>query len=222
MRCPCPIGVYPRGRGGNDGSAWGISTILGLSPRARGKLRFGALRRGDQGSIPAGAGETSPGQGGFRRQAVYPRGRGGNLGGVLLPDGRVGLSPRARGKRGALVIATGDQRSIPAGAGETHPWIAPAPMVEVYPRGRGGNALILANDNSGTGLSPRARGKRQLGRDTDGIAGSIPAGAGETLGRRRRIHPLGVYPRGRGGNSCSICPWSIASGLSPRARGKPT
>ena len=97
--------VYPRGRGGNDGSAWGISTILGLSPRARGKLPTRCVACPGAGSIPAGAGETLPPPCHPRIRRVYPRGRGGNLVMVLVLMSGWGLSPRARGKHLTLTRA---------------------------------------------------------------------------------------------------------------------
>ncbi len=70
--------AYPRGRGGNYPSPILITALVGLSPRARGKLVLPMLRAMCRGPIPAGAGETRM----FRSTSsviwAYPRGRGGN------------------------------------------------------------------------------------------------------------------------------------------------
>ena len=72
-----------------------------------------------------------------------------------------------------------------------------------------------------TGLSPQARGNRDLLLKAYSVAGSIPAGVG---GNRLRIgfdHALvRVYPRRRGGTAnrpCRLVPFGI--GVYPRRRG---
>ena len=70
------------------------------------------------------------------------------------------------------------------------------------------------------GLSPLARGKRNLARPNELDRGPIPAGAGETDAALPWARKSWAYPRWRGGNAAprsSACwPW----GLSPLARGK--
>ena len=70
------------------------------------------------------------------------------------------------------------------------------------------------------GLSPLARGKPLRPHDGGGIAGPIPAGAGETGSVGSGIVSLRAYPRWRGGNQISVGRLSSARGLSPLARGK--
>ena len=52
------------------------------------------------------------------------------------------------------------------------------------------------------------------------MAGSIPAGAGETPAKVAPLPPKRVYPRGRGGNKPRNRAPTSGAGLSPRARGK--
>ena len=133
----------------------------GLSPRVRGK-RNGS-RRADRcaGSIPACAGETSPGIVGKTNAKVYPRVCGGNERGVMEDVRAAGLSPRVRGKLSDASRDTILVRSIPACAGETVVAISPYGLREVYPRVCGGNPGITRASSRGLGLSPRVRGKRR-------------------------------------------------------------
>ena len=95
---PKTRGDYPRVRGGNPDGEGTEPAMVGLSPRARGKLAddLGYINR--DGTIPACAGETRPRAGGKRVWRDYPRVRGGNLSSVALAALAEGLSPRARGK----------------------------------------------------------------------------------------------------------------------------
>ena len=74
----------------------------------------------------------------------------------------------------------GDERSIPAGAGETLAGFPPPSVNRVDPRGRGGDRKWVGDKHVKQGRSPRARGRRIGGGVEDAAVGSIPAGAGET------------------------------------------
>ena len=113
-----PGRVYPRVCGGNKDAARAFKAGNGLSPRVRGKRAGAAASSGKERSIPACAGETSPGAARCRQCAVYPRVCGGNGwggratscrgvyprvcgGNISVPVTRIpiqGLSPRVRGK----------------------------------------------------------------------------------------------------------------------------
>ena len=69
---------YPRVRGGNGFVSVGIESVLGLSPRARGKLPPQEPRAERVGTIPACAGETRRPACPPRTWRDYPRVRGGN------------------------------------------------------------------------------------------------------------------------------------------------
>ena len=174
-----PIRVYPRVRGGSGTTLMRNDLVLGLSPRARGKLRNGEYPIAVRGSIPACAGEARCPANPSRRRQVYPRVRGGS--GEIMTEKQLstGLSPRARGKptaRQSVVIAS---RSIPACAGEASLETGTARPPLVYPRVRGGSTPLLLCYSCYSGLSPRARGKQHGGRSQQMREGSIPACAGE-------------------------------------------
>ena len=69
------------------------------------------------------------------------------------------------------------------------------------------------------GLSPRVRGNRSETGDTTGLAGSIPACAGEPYVSVRRRRDTGVYPRVCGGTPTAEDRTARNPGLSPRVRG---
>ena len=172
--------VYPRVGGGNPPGRGTSHRRTGLSPRGRGKLsqrrRASARRR----SIPAWAGETGPPRSGQSPPSVYPRVGGGNPLAAAIPPGLKGLSPRGRGKRRFLLPAQGEERSIPAWAGETRSLTAFSMAATVYPRVGGGNPGCPSCGAPSEGLSPRGRGKQAENQSMLPIRGSIPAWAGET------------------------------------------
>ena len=153
--------VYPRVCGGTADSAEDWVSLEGLSPRVRGNRRGEAGERGDEGSIPACAGEP----GGCRRRQtcrwVYPRVCGGTPVMVTALPTLRGLSPRVRGNRRVLPPLNELKRSIPACAGEPVRSHYPETMDEVYPRVCGGTARLIWPEHPAKGLSPRVRGNLQ-------------------------------------------------------------
>ena len=134
-------GVYPRVCGGSLTDLDLGDIARGLSPRVRGKPPMNGNDKPRTRSIPACAGEATPGRPFSPPRKVYPRVCGGS--GV---DKRItallgGLSPRVRGKH-AIKLPNGMRwGSIPACAGE-----ASLPRIRcgghrVYPRVCGGSAL---------------------------------------------------------------------------------
>ena len=97
--------VYPRGCGGTPDGLPPI-TWAGVYPRGCGGTDRVFRPFPSEGSIPAGAGEpcgVSPLEAPF---PVYPRGCGGTSKSVDKWITRTGLSPRVRGNRGPVSIAT--------------------------------------------------------------------------------------------------------------------
>ena len=177
------------------------------------------LPRLDGGSIPAGAGEpltTCPKE---QEPRVHPRWRGG----AAIRSGAVNLQPGPSPlARGSLLLIPGrvlQVRSIPAGAGEPMPLESTSSVAAVHPRWRGGATTDEVAAGRAEGPSPLARGSHRRRRDEPGDRGSIPAGAGEPWGRRRRPRGTPVHPRWRGGagNRCLI--GVVDVGPSPLARG---
>ena len=99
-RAPASVSrVYPRACGGTSPKVSLPASSTGLSPRVRGN-RLGKLRKpGQQGSIPARAGEPRIIGGRRAGIGVYPRACGGTVAGKPATVRETGLSPRVRGNR---------------------------------------------------------------------------------------------------------------------------
>ena len=206
--------------GGNPPQFGEYVQMGGLSPRGRGKLRDRNAGRERERSIPAWAGETRRAREQGAHAAVYPRVGGGNRPRGDRARHSRGLSPRGRGKRQRRTRDIPRRRSIPAWAGETVLDKGVSSIYTVYPRVGGGNNLHIQQLNMGKGLSPRGRGKLAPPFNWRCISRSIPAWAGETMGRRRKWPLRAVYPRVGGGNALIVSSASARTGLSPRGRGK--
>ncbi|EHL59196.1 hypothetical protein SEEM41H_14014, partial [Salmonella enterica subsp. enterica serovar Montevideo str. 4441 H] len=96
-----------------------------------------------------------------------------------------GLSPLARGTRGADYDFPIIYRFIPAGAGNTVPMRGIWGVLPVYPRWRGEHFRIKQNILYIFGLSPLARGTRKRDGTKTCRTRFIPAGAGYTFQRSR-------------------------------------
>ena len=112
-------------------------------------------------------------------------------------------------------------RSIPARAGEPHPYLWPGPTSWVYPRACGGTSQRLSTTESILGLSPRVRGNRGPGLHLAQGCRSIPARAGEPVLITGGDDHQAVYPRACGGTANSRALADASAGLSPRVRGNP-
>ena len=178
---PCPpTRVYPRERGGDAQRRRRVFVVAGLSPRTRGRPGQDRRERGRFGSIPANAGETRYGRVAVNLPRVYPRERGGDIAVSPLAPTVQGLSPRTRGRLARATEGDVAERSIPANAGETGRASRRATATRVYPRERGGDALMVGIASRLAGLSPRTRGRPRRTARRCPTAGSIPANAGET------------------------------------------
>ena len=171
--------VYPRPRGGTLLEFCPTLRIGGLSPPTRGNPCVATPLPQHQRSIPAHAGEPRAGFSFARINWVYPRPRGGT--GVRLPNRRRrdGLSPPTRGNQLRTHVPPVVAGSIPAHAGEPSPSSPTKYLPEVYPRPRGGIPRKRKGIGMCSGLSPPTRGNRASAAARQGIAGSIPAHAGE-------------------------------------------
>ncbi len=150
--------VYPRWRGEHEMLVSVNAANTGLSPLARGThyafLRLPGFCR----FIPAGAGNTYILKRLLNHKTVYPRWRGEHLKRRASASRLLGLSPLARGTRFCLRYLLLCLRFIPAGAGNTVPSGALAPVASVYPRWRGEHGLRPGSVTGDHGLSPLARG----------------------------------------------------------------
>ena len=150
---------------------------------------------------------------------VYPRWRGEHINVIDYNWQGAGLSPLARGTPERLGALIPPNRFIPAGAGNTKWRDRRADWRSVYPRWRGEHWRCWRISDSERGLSPLARGTLVWFQLPHGTPRFIPAGAGNTINRSRRIILPPVYPRWRGEHTItSVKAWSRI-GLSPLARG---
>ena len=211
--------VYPRWRGEHQREYPLQRPGCGLSPLARGtrhSLRsYGWRHR----FIPAGAGNTLKVMFEFIRSPVYPRWRGEHI--TVSRPGCIedGLSPLARGTPNALCREYGNERFIPAGAGNTSSSSSSLSSSTVYPRWRGEHVRQARKCGTGIGLSPLARGTPGVTCERIYQSRFIPAGAGNTNVTHRAGYRVPVYPRWRGEHDRSTIISPLASGLSPLARG---
>ena len=152
------VSVHPRWRGEHGGFPARQCLRQGSSPLARGTLQDDAHLRDAGRFIPAGAGNTAQQSSQITRSPVHPRWRGEHLDTPLYvtPDG--GSSPLARGTRYPEHGQQGDQRFIPAGAGNTYEYGRMRGHQSVHPRWRGEHLSIGTTDLQKGGSSPLARG----------------------------------------------------------------
>ncbi len=194
------VSVYPRWRGEHLCTSSMRALFCGLSPLARGTLSVSLAQI---------------------RKAVYPRWRGEHFAlrlGVLKISG---LSPLARGTHYAGILADGDLRFIPAGAGNTESGGPLSCSGSVYPRWRGEHIWPRLRQNVHRGLSPLARGTHSPKETNTNHVRFIPAGAGNTSSFIPSPNPFSVYPRWRGEHVISSRNAVAILGLSPLARGTP-
>ena len=194
----------------------------GSSPRGRGKLGEGEGLPVDGRLIPARAGKTTSPGGPRGGGAAHPRAGGENR---LHLVGRVqdaGSSPRGRGKRQPRAPQRTVEGLIPARAGKTRSPGSAALAVTAHPRAGGENGCCCPCLWRRLGSSPRGRGKRGRAAGWWVSSGLIPARAGKTRARRRRAGRSRAHPRAGGENALDGIKYALASGSSPRGRGKRT
>ena len=139
----------------------------------------------------------------------------------MVQENLAGLSPRLRGNPYWKTRPNNDGGSIPAPAGEPASSASTRLRLRVYPRACGGTDTDRYGDTLAQGLSPRLRGNRPQHVPEQGLAGSIPAPAGEPS-HVAGVLPSGrVYPRACGGTRIAPVLTRIVDGLSPRLRGNP-
>ena len=110
---------HPRACGANTSTRSAYSTLVGSSPRMRGKLGFGSTRQCRPRIIPAHAGQTDDAVFSMLRHPDHPRACGANSRSKNLNPRRLGSSPRMRGKRQLCDTRHLRLRIIPAHAGQT-------------------------------------------------------------------------------------------------------
>ena len=187
-------GAHPRVCGENSLIRRRRVSLVGSSPRVRGKpCAFITVAAGD-GLIPACAGKTHLGFLLLRAWWAHPRVCGENRPGRPGRPGRNGSSPRVRGKPIQDFSDLFQRGLIPACAGKTGLRLANRRFSGAHPRVCGENVSATLRVRFGAGSSPRVRGKPSMTQQRDCSPGLIPACAGKTrvasgVRVRRRAHP---------------------------------
>ena len=213
--------AHPRGCGADGSLNSGSDARWGSSPRVRGRQGRSPSPAATKRLIPAGAGQTS-----FLvllcvRVRAHPRGCGADR----LCDGTyqdpLGSSPRVRGRRVFELRERREVGLIPAGAGQTGPITFASGNETAHPRGCGADSSHAFFTHVIGGSSPRVRGRRYYLAVRLGIRRLIPAGAGQTKNRHRKLRRAGAHPRGCGADTNEEIAKAEAEGSSPRVRGRP-
>ncbi len=115
-----------------------------------------------------------------------------------LPGGISEPPPLARGRRGVHGSWEQVDRTTPAGAGPTRRGRRATGRRRNHPRWRGADCWSRAGGVPGREPPPLARGRRLLYTPSGSAAGTTPAGAGPTPGRRSGSTVSANHPRWRG------------------------
>ena len=134
-------------------------TVMGSSPRVRGKRERALHGVEHPRLIPARAGKTSSRASSPPSVWAHPRACGENLHLVTVDEAWAGSSPRVRGKPGQAVEGLQHVRLIPARAGKTTGAARPTASSPAHPRACGENIQAAASVVAEWGSSPRVRGK---------------------------------------------------------------
>ena len=156
-------GAHPRVCGENVSALGNLGSLLGSSPRVRGKHHLRREGRNRRRLIPACAGKTGVRAGICLVLTAHPRVCGENWRVRVRVAAHCGSSPRVRGKPRRLGGPLPALRLIPACAGKTTPRTAATLGRSAHPRVCGENHRVMRRSMVGPGSSPRVRGKRPGG-----------------------------------------------------------
>ena len=216
----CSGWAHPRVCGENPSPMPDAVRCLGSSPRVRGKQVLGLTWECVDRLIPACAGKTLLNRWGSDSVWAPPRVCGENPAPGYVTSYTAGSSPRVRGKRKGNAMRRYLSRLIPACAGKTAAARCTRACGGAHPRVCGENFSAGVFDNDHLGSSPRVRGKPlgvALEADREGL---IPACAGKTSQPTHRRAASSAHPRVCGENHSLGAVPVVASGSSPRVRGK--
>ena len=156
--------------------------------------------------------------GGVRR--AHPRVCGENTNTNKKPAGKIGSSPRVRGKLSETPYRSIGSRLIPACAGKTATKSRSPARCQAHPRVCGENSNLRCLIFVESGSSPRVRGKLHRPTRKGQTPGLIPACAGKTQVRRATdAASAGSSPRVRGKRGAGEFPVAVR-GLIPACAGK--
>ena len=211
--------VHPRACGEHCRCPVAAGSCNGSSPRLRGTP--GPFRRRGAGHrfIPAPAGNTPRRYTGAQPSAVHPRACGEHLEKVERMQFKAGSSPRLRGTRPLKPCIVGNQRFIPAPAGNTSSLPTNSRAPAVHPRACGEHGKGPVRYPFHTGSSPRLRGTRLREARACEAVRFIPAPAGNTPTCAPSALNRPVHPRACGEHRDALRSMREGFGSSPRLRG---
>ena len=233
--------AHPRACGENASASNAPLTVMGSSPRMRGKHGMTIANCVLSRLIPAHAGKTTPRRKTQPALTAHPRACGENRVSLVVICRLSGSSPRMRGKLHLGLRLRLGSRLIPAHAGKTLPIVYCPSCNRAHPRACGENPSPLGLPLGFHGSSPRMRGKlsylgypppdgsspRMRGKLSQRslaaeLGGLIPAHAGKTDIYQHGDPNAGAHPRACGENRLEEFAVTPAPGSSPRMRGKPS
>ena len=214
-----PASVHPRMRGERVRWAAAPSSISGSSPHVRGMpaCRFNNID--PDRFIPACAGNASRISATCSATPVHPRMCGERIRWYQPKSGKHGSSPHARGTPYILLYDSGNDRFIPACAGNASAGPRTSPARAVHPRMRGERSRKTGERAPVGGSSPHARGTRQADHLNRIVQRFIPAYAGNATTLHRPHFWNSVHPRIRGERKTSDLCKQHPDGSSPHTRG---
>ena len=212
---------HPRVCGENVSVPVMACSLVGTSPRMRGKPTVQLFTLVGGRNIPAYAGKTPRC---LRKGSVppeHPRVCGENPPDLLKSTLLSGTSPRMRGKPAAQGPLGRWRRNIPAYAGKTTNRSSVRGCAAEHPRVCGENLIATLSKLHPRGTSPRMRGKRLPTDNANPYMRNIPAYAGKTDTERTPSCLSKEHPRVCGENPQRLARDDYQRGTSPRMRGKP-
>jgi len=193
--------------------------VSGSSPRVRGTLQPGDQARLEFRFIPARAGNATSMSACAIPAAVHPRACGERSVGSVLMAQLIGSSPRVRGTPVHGLAGCGQDRFIPARAGNANRSRRSRTPRSVHPRACGERETHRHQGIDIFGSSPRVRGTRYVPRYPSARVRFIPARAGNAWCGCSSLGVETVHPRACGERRANVAPPSDRRGSSPRVRG---
>ncbi len=191
----------------------------GSSPHMRGTLLTGEIIRQTIGIIPAYAGNTGSGSTGAGSEGDHPRICGEHTLCRSMTSNFWGSSPHMRGTRIYEGTCTGRVGIIPAYAGNTMKLIEMLAISRDHPRICGEHVSAPRAASLAVGSSPHMRGTPACRWSARGLAGIIPAYAGNTMSLKNVSLRCWDHPRICGEHVSSFTGPMGTQGSSPHMRG---
>ena len=211
--------VHPRRCGEHATVSGAAAATVGSSPQVRGTRWGREGLRNRYRFIPAGAGNTGERSSGRQPFPVHPRRCGEHAQVVGNRTARCGSSPQVRGTPCSSWTQDTSSRFIPAGAGNTSATVTTMALITVHPRRCGEHGVAREIPCLQIGSSPQVRGTHSISRQGKPLSRFIPAGAGNTQGRRCGLCADSVHPRRCGEHILRKDTGAPSIGSSPQVRG---